>query len=187
MIEDFKTNIGREFDACDQQLRAIGVRYRLWRALAIAGWVFIALLMCAQLVTPARAAELRPLFDAIRSVETGGHSNPSAAVGDRGRSIGPYQIQRPYWIDSGVPGRYEQVRSQAYAERVMLGYWKRHCPAALARGDYEAMARTHNGGRTGPRKPATLKYWKSVSRALFLFRHGSANVQTHSASLQPSR
>lgn len=34
------------------------------------------------------------LFDAIRKTETGGESNPSNAIGDNGRSLGPYQIMK---------------------------------------------------------------------------------------------
>jgi len=36
-------------------------------------------------------------FDAIRQVESGGRLD---AVGDKGRSIGPYQIQEGYWKDA---------------------------------------------------------------------------------------
>ena len=108
-----------------------------------------------------RGADLRPLFDAIRQVETGNMRNPAAAVGDQGRSIGPYQIQRAYWKDSGVPGRYEQVRERAYAERVMVGYWKRYQPDALKRGDFETLARAHNGGGHFSRR-LTDGYWRKV-------------------------
>lgn len=107
------------------------------------------------------------LFDAIRTVETGiepaGGRN---AVGDQGRSIGPYQIQRVYWRDSGVTGRYESVRDRRYAERVMIAYWHRYCPEALARGDFQTLARVHNGGPGGERNPATWKYWQKVKRIL---------------------
>lgn len=102
---------------------------------------------------------LRPLFDAIRQVESGGNDN---AVGDGGRSIGPYQIQRAYWQDSRVPGRWEDCYRRAYAERVMLAYWRRYCPAALEARDWERLARVHNGGPTGHRKAATAGYWKKV-------------------------
>lgn len=108
-------------------------------------------------------ADLRPLFEAIREVETG--DDPSS-VGDGGRSLGPYQIQWAYWKDSGVEGSYPMVRNRAYAERVMIGYWKRYCPQALADGDYQTLARVHNGGHSGARKASTLKYWRKVVREL---------------------
>lgn len=109
----------------------------------------------------------RRLLSAIREVETG--SQPASgrnAVGDNGRSVGPYQIQKPYWRDSGVNGRYAHVRNPQYAERVMLAYWRKYCPTALARGDWRTLARVHNGGPDGDRKAATLKYWQRVKRAL---------------------
>ncbi|MEP0844308.1 MAG: hypothetical protein HRF43_16535 [Phycisphaerae bacterium] len=108
-------------------------------------------------------AELRPLFDSIREVESGGNRH---AVGDGGRSLGPYQIQRSYWRDAGVPGRYAQVRDPAYAERVMIAYWKRYCPESLAKRDYKTLARVHNGGASGARKAATLHYWRKVNKEL---------------------
>lgn len=106
----------------------------------------------------------RPLLDAIRHVESGGQTGE--IIGDNGRSLGPYQIQRPYWQDSGVPGRYRSVRDASYAEGVMLAYWKRYCPTALARGDWETLARIHNGGPRGHRKPCTVRYWKKVDAAM---------------------
>ena len=59
-------------------------------------WTILATLV---LVSSAQA-NLRPLFDAIREVESGG--NPDA-VGDGGRSIGPYQIQWRDVNDCGLP------------------------------------------------------------------------------------
>jgi hypothetical protein len=102
----------------------------------------------------------RPLLDAIREVETGEHPDAANAQGDGGRSLGPYQISRAYWRDSGVPGRYQSVRNQAYAERVMIAYWQRHCPSALARHDWQTLARVHNGGPNGPWKGRTISYWR---------------------------
>lgn len=106
----------------------------------------------------------RPLLDAIRQVESGGNVN---AVGDGGRSIGPYQIQRAYWLDSRVPGRYEQVRDREYAERVVVAYWRRYEPGALRRGDWETLARCHNGGCGWRRNTkATDGYWRRVRREM---------------------
>lgn len=108
-------------------------------------------------------ASLRPLFDAMREVESGGDPD---AVGDGGRSLGPYQIQWKYWRDAGLPGSYRDVRNPAYAEKVMLAYWERYCPDALARQDYATLARVHNGGPQGTRNPATLYYWRKVAKEL---------------------
>ena len=112
------------------------------------------------------AGELRPLFNAIRHVETGGVANQRDAVGDKGRSIGPYQISRAYWTDSGVRGSWKRCKDQRHAEAAMLAYWKRYCPKALRSGDFETLARVHNGGPAGHRKAATADYWKSVQARL---------------------
>ena len=112
------------------------------------------------------AVNVRDVLDAIREVETGTHANPARAVGDGGRSLGPYQISRAYWRDSGVPGRYEQVRNAAYAERVIMAYWRRHCASALKRVDAMTLARTHNGGPDGSSQRHTRSYWLRVRREL---------------------
>ena len=114
----------------------------------------------------ALAGPSRQLYNAIRQVETGNSADAANAVGDGGRSLGPYQIQWKYWRDSGVPGKYSDVRGTAYAEKVMLAYWQRYCPTALARGDSQTLARVHNGGPSGARKGSTLKYWRKVSVAM---------------------
>ena len=123
----------------------------------------ITLLIAAPTV---QTKNLRSLFDVIREVETGGHRNPAHAQGDNGRSLGPYQISRAYWKDSGVPGRYQMVRNKAYAERTMKAYWKRYCPRGLSRLDFQTLARVHNGGPKGARSSRTMSYWRRVQRKL---------------------
>ena len=123
----------------------------------------IPLIMC--LVVARSAVEtdgLVPFFNAVRSVETGGVAQPQDAVGDGGRSIGPYQISRAYWADSGISGDWTRCKDRAYAEAVMLAFWKRYCPEALRLRDFETLARVHNGGPRGDRKDATLAYWKRI-------------------------
>jgi hypothetical protein len=131
--------------------------------------MILAFALCALLCpSPSLAApDVEPLLDAIRLVETGSEPNGGRdAIGDEGRSIGPYQIQRAYWLDSGVAGRYESCRDPEYARRVVRAYWRRYCPDALDRGDYEVLARVHNGGARGHRKEYTLPYWSKVEREL---------------------
>jgi hypothetical protein len=111
----------------------------------------------------ARAEEHRQLFDAMRRVESG--DNPDA-VGDGGRARGPYQIQRIYWEDACRYGKLDwsydaSVEDARRCEQVMRLYWKKYG----ARSD-EERARLHNGGPTGPRKSATLRYWAKVRREL---------------------
>lgn len=103
----------------------------------------------------------RSLLNALRAVESGSRANPPD--GDGGRSIGPYQIMRGYWQDSGVPGDYRQCRERAYSERVIRAYWRRYCP----RGTDEQKARCHNSGSNWRRKyKATNAYWSKVKRQL---------------------
>lgn len=132
------------------------------------GLYLIAVSWChgqAAVTLPAKktAKWLRPLLDAMREVESGGDPDQ---VGDGGRSFGPYQIKREYWIDSRIPGSFRQVRDRGYAEQVMLAYWQRHCPQALVTGNYQILARVHNGGPTGDRKPETMRYWIKVKKKL---------------------
>ena len=110
---------------------------------------------------------LDEVFTALRQVETGGSkSGGRRAVGDGGRAIGPLQIHRAYWQDSGIPGRFEDCREIDYARRVVLAYWRRYCPKALEAIDAETLARVHNGGPKGDQKESTMKFWRKVEREL---------------------
>lgn len=121
------------------------------------------ILFLACLSAPAFGYTRDEVLDAIRQVETGGQKNGGRdAVGDGGAALGPFQIHRVYWQDSGVPGRYEQCKDPVYARRVVVAYMARYAKGA----DAESMARIHNGGPNGARKPATLKYWEKVKKVL---------------------
>ena len=131
------------------------IRRRAW-AVGLVSWLILG-------APVLRAERLDHIFAAIRLVETGGEADPAAAVGDGGRSFGPYQISRKYWLDAGAPCDWEDVRKQSAAEQVMLAYWKRYCSAALAQGNAMVLARIHNGGPNGLKKmTATEKYWRRV-------------------------
>lgn len=141
--------------------------------------VCLILLLCSCLTGQARSrptieqldsyrAELRPLLDAIRHVESGGNDD---AVGDNGNALGPYQLWVSYWQDATewcreLGGAYDNCRSRVYAERCMVAYWHRYCRKALTDGDHETLARVHNGGPKGAAKEATQKYWVKVSDRL---------------------
>ncbi|QDP59081.1 MAG: putative destabilase [Prokaryotic dsDNA virus sp.] len=96
-------------------------------------------------------------------VETGGHEDPTNAVGEAGE-LGPYQITRAYWEDAvefmppSDRGCYDDVRNGTYAERIMTAYWARYAPDMQP----ETLARIHNGGPRGHLKKSTEKYWKRV-------------------------
>lgn len=114
-------------------------------------------------------ADTRKFLDAIRRVETGGLPNAGkGAVGDKGASIGPYQIQRAYHADARMKaGKYEDCSNDAaYAEQTMLAYFARYAPKALEAKDWETLARVHNGGPKGHTKKATLGYWAKVQKEM---------------------
>lgn len=114
-------------------------------------------------------ADTRKFLDAIRRVETGGLPNAGkGAVGDKGASIGPYQIQRAYHADARMKsGKYEDCSaSHSYSEQTMLAYFARYAPKALESKDWQTLARVHNGGPKGHTKKATLGYWAKVQKEM---------------------
>lgn len=108
---------------------------------------------------PAPQDPLRPLFDALLMEESKGDDY---AIGDGGRSLGPYQCTRAAWKDGcewgGVDWDYDTfVWSRWHCEWVMIWYWERHeCV------NDEERARAWNGGPWGPQKESTLAYWHRV-------------------------
>jgi hypothetical protein len=48
----------------------------------------------------------------------------------------------------------------------MLSYFARYAPTALAKKDWETLARIHNGGPKGHTKKATLGYWSKVQKEM---------------------
>lgn len=121
-------------------------------------------------VNPPAGFDARPILDAIRQVETGAEADPANAVGDGGAALGPYQIHKIYWVDAvehdpslvANGETYNNVRNQAYAEKVVLAYWARYAPS----WDAQTLARIHNGGPKGHRKTSTLGYWTKVKEEL---------------------
>ena len=114
-------------------------------------------------------APIADILHAIRMVETG--DRPDPPDGDGGLAIGPYQIHEVYWRDAlasepSIGGTYQDCRDRAYAERVIRAYMLRHAPDAWASGDAEIIARTHNGGPSGPDKASTAGYWERVRAVL---------------------
>lgn len=121
----------------------------------------------ALLVSATASAQSAALLDAIRRVETGGCKDPSAAVGDNGKAIGPFQIHRVYWQDavehSGIGGTYADCRDEAYARKVVRAYMARYAPKGASD---EVFSRIHNGGPKGHKKSATKAYWAKVRKQL---------------------
>jgi len=109
------------------------------------------------------ADEIDRLLDAIAKVES--HHDPSA-IGDGGRACGVYQIHRPYWADGtkllGVTWDYRLATDPVKAREVVRAYllhYGRGCTLL-------EMARIHNGGPTGHKKPSTLAYARKIARIL---------------------
>jgi hypothetical protein len=95
-------------------------------------------------------------------------NNDDQAVGDNGASIGRYQIGRAYWQDAvehqpELGGRYEDVRDAQYARQIIRAYMSRYGARV---GDWERMARLHNGGPRGPSKHSTLAHWRRVEKQM---------------------
>jgi hypothetical protein len=111
------------------------------------------------------AGRMGVFLAALRQVESGGNDQ---AVGDQGRSRGPFQIMVGYWTDGG--GRKSDYMRDVWradkSAAVMIGYWRRYCPAALAAGDWQTLARVHNGGPAGTKNRATVAYWQRVAKAM---------------------
>ena len=120
-----------------------------------------AILSCPLLLSGATAPHAS-LLDAIHMVETSGRLGP--IKGDGGAALGPLQIHRACWSDSGVPGKYEDCADLAYSKRVFNAYMARYAtPKRLGRPVTDQdRARIWNGGPSGYRKAATIKYWYKV-------------------------
>ena len=159
--------------------------------------VFIVVLLqyhvCGQVEAQAPLMIDRALLDAIKQVESGGDP---CAIGDKGRSLGAYQIMEAYYTDAlqynprlGDGGRtYSDVwgiGSETYSELVMASYMGRYAtPGRLGQPPtYEDIARIHNGGPNGYQRSSTLPYWERVMNELARQRSGR---QTQSGDNQCS-
>ena len=112
----------------------------------------------------ASAANLDPFFAALGKVES---SNNSKAVNKKEIALGIYQIRPAYFKDANLKGSHSQVFDPAFARRVCEAYFKRYEPEAYAKGDFETLARCHNGGNSFRRhKQKTDKYWQKIKKNL---------------------
>ena len=112
-------------------------------------------------------------------METGGEDDPLNAVGDQGRSRGPYQIMEDYYNDAVQHDpslrdggkSYENVSgpgSMEYSRRVIQAYMNRYATETRLGhpATDEDIARIHNGGPNGYQKDSTLGYWEKVKKHL---------------------
>ncbi len=129
------------------------------------------LTLCAFLVNLSLGydAEFLRVAKAIMSVESGGDPQ---AVGDNGRSIGPYQIRRAYWSDAmrflGQDWPYYQAKDPAKALAAVYAYAKHYATRYNRPWTAETIARIHVGGPRGWKKTSALPYWQKVRKALDL-------------------
>ena len=126
------------------------------------------LILSAVLCLVPPTVDTRPLLDAMYVVESTSGKN---LVGDGGRAIGPYQIWREYWQDAvehdpSIGGSYRDCMDKAYSERIIRAYWARYAPKGAT---VEQLARIHNGGPSGHKRSATVKYWKKIVAAIRRF------------------
>ena len=112
----------------------------------------------------ASAANLDPFFAALAKVESSGTSK---AVNKKETALGIYQIRPAYFKDANVKGNHEQVFDPVFARRVCEAYFKKYEKKAFDNGDFETLARCHNGG-CGWRKNKSLTdgYWNKIKKNL---------------------
>lgn len=110
----------------------------------------------------ASAANLDPFFAALAKVESSGNSK---AVNKKETALGIYQIRPAYFKDANVKGNHEQVFDPAFARRVCEAYFKKYEKKAFDNGDFETLARCHNGGCGWRRnKSLTDGYWNKIKK-----------------------
>ncbi|KAH9574298.1 hypothetical protein CY35_01G049700 [Sphagnum magellanicum] len=110
---------------------------------------------------------VQPLLNALRFVESSNHLH--CPDGDNGLSIGPLQISELYHLDAWKHKKaYAWIlcRDLEHAENTVIAYWLKYCPDALVRGDWETLAKVHNGGPQGCAMAKTVCYWSKVSSHL---------------------
>lgn len=117
------------------------------------------------------------LLEALNQVEARGRKK-NVPAGDSGTRIGPLQIYAGYWRDAiewlkkndiefnTVSNMWCCCEDWEYAKIIAHIYFRRYAPKALREGNWEVLARVHNGGPHGHLKKATLPYWEKVKEAL---------------------
>ena len=109
------------------------------------------------------------LILAIMTVESGGNDK---AIGDGGKAYGCLQLHASYVADAsefaGKDWTHEDAFDRETAIDIMLAYMSRYAtPARLGRSvTAEDIARIHNGGPNGYKKPSTNAYWIKVKAVL---------------------
>lgn len=103
-------------------------------------------------------------LDAVRSMETGGHPDPTNAVGSY-NELGPMQITWAFWKDAvdhdpTIGGEYDDVRDIDYSYRIADAYFRRWAPDEWKdpRRHYQTLGAIFNGGPKGMEKGKAINY-----------------------------
>lgn len=129
--------------------------------------ILLALILLA-LILPALSARAN-LITALVAVESSGNIH---AVGDAGLAHGPMQIHQAVLDDyhrlTGIRITRAGCYNLATSVRICDAYLTHYATAKrIGRPPTdEDRARIWNGGPTGWKKPATLKYWRKVQQHL---------------------
>jgi hypothetical protein len=92
-------------------------------------------------------------YNKIGQVESA--NNPNIEAGDKGNSIGQYQIGKPYFIDAwGNADKYNDLKladkgpelGRQTIDRFMARYGKDHLSNTMSQSNMEYCARLHNRG-----------------------------------------
>ena len=73
-------------------------------------------------------------------------------------------------FDKHTYRNYHDVEDLGHAEETTIRYWMRYYPWALQFGDWETLARTHNGGPAFWNTSKTRVYWFKTRLAMERFR-----------------
>lgn len=125
---------------------------------------FIAIILLGICSVLVKGATFDDFTAALNQVETGGRQG--AILGDNGKALGPLQIHREYFDDSGTSGDYQRCAEYPFACDVVRNYLRRYAKKELKKRDWQACARIHNGGPRGHTRKTTIGYWKKVKTHL---------------------
>jgi hypothetical protein len=101
-------------------------------------------------------------------------NNNDYAVGDKGKSIGRFQIQRKCFEDAckfnkSINFSYESLTNKANSEIIVITYLSHYEKTAWKNNDYEKLAKCWNGGPNWRKKKLKAKdnldkYWEKFKR-----------------------
>ena len=114
-------------------------------------------------------ANFDQFLNVIAKVES--NNNPKA-VGDKGLAIGAYQIHYLYFLDaqrfdkSLKKYKYQNCFDKEVSRKVVIAYLKGYESISISKGDWQTLAKLHNGGPSKNKSPKAKKmvdsYWKKV-------------------------